>query len=101
MTRLLWLLPLVLLAACEEPGTCVEKLRTKTTRDAYCFDVQSRAECPLMESGEDVGEFQFIFEAGNSCKKDEDFDYDCGNGVWEDNEADCLDWDPDFQPQGG
>lgn len=100
MNRMLWTVGLLALFACEEPGTCVESVRQGSNKSWYCYDVTSPAQCPVMESSDEQGDFQFEFEPGNTCKKDEDFDFDCGNGVWEDVETDCIDWNPDYKLQG-
>lgn len=79
---------LFLLAACDEPGVCEQKIRQKGVRTGFCIEVEHGGQCPFADSGDGEGEYIFEWHPGDVCE-DYGYDVECGE-VWVADPSECA-----------
>ncbi|NCG18874.1 MAG: hypothetical protein GWP91_07675 [Rhodobacterales bacterium] len=81
-------LTLLFTGCADEPGACIESARSNSVRIGWCLEADRPSQCPAAESGDEAEDWAWRFESGVSCF-DEGFEFDCGDGIFEDIESEC------------
>ena len=78
-------------AACaEEKGACEERRVINSVKTGFCVQLDTPAQCPLLESSDKSEEFQWRWYKNKKCPEI-GYDFDCGEGVFVDLESKCGD----------
>lgn len=92
MKRVMTAIAALWLAGCEAPGACEEYRVVSSEKTGFCFEVDSPAQCPIYEAGDESGEFKWEYFEGKRCDQIEKglYAFDCGGGLFQDLETECA-----------